>query len=493
MSQNLKVSFIKQYILENPSRSFEDVQHFVEEIGGTQKDLELALYIIAEEGDIDLSKPSQTEGTTVQRRVRAQRKFPTHVHIKKKYIATLTILLMLATGVVVVRQQDTPKDMFGKAAEPILSKNSLEKPLEAFSPDPVYANEAPISADRVFSFPSSDITLKYTGQPTKEVVGFFPYWMLSREAEINTQGLTQVNLFGLETDGAGNIIISRGEEPDKGWEMWHDKKLNSFVNRMKRKKVKVLVTIKAFDNDNIKRVTTSDEAQKRFIANAVQLVNAKSLDGINIDFEYVGVAPENTRKGFVRLIANLNEELKRQHPNALLTVDTYVTAGSRNDFFEISLLEEHLDAFIIMGYDIHTPKGAPGPVAPLEGPGGLVGYLQSYLERVSPKKLILAVPYYGYAWPSNGEPGKTLSYAEIAAVSKKIPFTWDSSSQTPFFSYVDPEDNQTYNVQFDNARSLGLKYDYILSKDLAGVGIWALGYDGLNQELQQVLLEKFMQ
>jgi spore germination protein YaaH len=273
--------------------------------------------------------------------------------------------------------------------------------------------------------------------------------------------------------------------------MWNDKKLNSFVTSMKRKRVKVLLTIKAFDNTNIERLVASDDAQKRFIANAVQLTQSKSLDGINLDFEYIGTADEKTRLGFVRLVENLRAELTRQQPDAQLTAATYITSGAHANFFEISLLQDSLDAFVVMGYDIHTPKGSPGPVAPLEGPDGIIGYMQSYLERVPAEKLILAVPYYGYAWPDNGQPGRTLAFAEAAAISRKTKINWNSVSQTPSFTYVEPDDGQTYTAHFDNARSLGLKYDFVNSKDLKGVGIWALGYDGLNQELQQVLLEKF--
>ena len=43
----------------------------------------------------------------------------------------------------------------------------------------------------------------------------------------------------------------------------------------------------------------------------------------------------------------------------------------------------------------------------------------------------------------------------------------------------------------DSARSLGVKYDFVKSQDLAGVGIWALGFDSGKSELWSVLQEKF--
>ncbi len=495
MSNPLRVTLIKQYILDHPSQQLEEIHAFAQELGASEEDIEEALLLVAHENSNENTPADPALAPLPQQSINQSsslRSFTSKTFhaIPKKYLFSLLILIIISTGILLSLYRDTLLDPATPLADQIVQVAHIDKSLEALAP-PVYANQTPMSADTIFSFPATEITLRYTGQPSREIVGFFPYWMLEREEDINVQGLTSVNLFGLETDGQGNIIVSRGSEADGGWEMWNSPNLNTFVNRMKNKKVKVLITIKAFDNGNIERLVASDDAQRRFIANAIQLVQSKSLDGINLDFEYVGVASEETRLEFVRLVANLHQELKRQHPEALLTADTYVTAGAHNDFFEISLLQESLDAFIIMGYDFHTPQGTIGPVAPLEGEYSLVGFLQSYLERVPAEKLILAVPYYGYAWPNNGAPGKAISYAELANMSKKLSIHWNSTTQTPYFSYKDTEDNLTYTAHYENARSLGLKYDYVLKKNFQGVAIWALGYDGLNQELQQVLLEKF--
>lgn len=489
MVNPIRVRLVKEWIVSHPYHSFDQAYNYAQELGATEDEIHQALLEIESDNSISFNRASENQESERAEKPVVKKKIK--IPVTKKSAAILTLLLMIGTGTIysLVNLQNTQTQT--KAADSLVETVSNNTPFDVLAPEVVYANQTPLSSDNVFSFPPTDITLKYSGTPTKEVVGFFPYWMLDREDQINIQGLTTVNLFGLETDGKGNIMISRDDGQDLGWKMWNDKKLNSFLDRVKKRKMKVLITIKSFNNDNIESITASDESQERFISNAIQLVQSKSLDGINIDFEYIGKAPEKTKQGFVRLIANLNEELKRQVPDAVLTVDTYVTAGARTDFFEISLLEDHLDAFVIMGYDIHTPKGAAGPVAPLEGPSGIAGFVQSYLDRVSAEKLILAVPYYGYSWPDDGNPGKAISYAELANMSKKVNLQWNSTSQTPYFTYVEPESDLTYTAHFDNARSLGLKYDYVLNKNLQGVAIWALGYDGLNQELQQVLLEKF--
>jgi len=359
----------------------------------------------------------------------------------------------------------------------------------------VYANARPIDPQKVFSFPQSNVPLTITSKPKKEVLGFFPYWMLPESDKISLDTFTSVSLFGIEVDGKGNIITSHKDKPDGGWLMWRDPKLDSFIKKAKSDGLKIFLTFKSFSNTNIEDLVSSDDAQKTFISNALYLINSKSLDGINLDFEYTGIPEDNVREGFTRLVTNLNTELKRQLPNAMLTIDTYIISGSVRDLFDIERLSEQSDAFVIMGYDMHYSKGSPGPISPMGGAVNIIGLVQGYIEKVQSEKLILAVPYYGYDWPINTESSTAtpsaaiISYAELAEESRAHKLIWDETSQTPSYKYS--EDGIEREVHFENVRSLGIKYDFAIAKGLKGVGIWALGYDGLNSDLQRLIVDKF--
>jgi len=361
----------------------------------------------------------------------------------------------------------------------------------------VYANTQEVDPERAFSYPKSNIPLVVTNKPKKEILGFFPYWMLSRADDINLDVLTSISIFGLETDGKGDIVTvnNKNNEIDGGWQMWKDPELDEFIKRAKSKGLKIFLTLKAFNSENIDNLVKSDESQKSFISNALYLVSSKNLDGVNIDFEYVGSVTDESRQGFTRLITNLNAELKRQFPNASLTLDTYAISGSAPGLFELEQLSPHVDAFVIMGYDLHTASGNPGPISPMGGNINLIGLSQGYLEKVDAQKLILAVPYYGYDWPIASNPADSqgnasiLPYSQIAEASAKQDLIWDDISQTPSYSYID--NGITREVHFENVRSLGIKYDFINSKNLKGVGIWALGYDGFNSDLQRLIVDKF--
>jgi hypothetical protein len=65
---------------------------------------------------------------------------------------------------------------------------------------------------------------------------------------------------------------------------------------------------------------------------------------------------------------------------------------------------------------------------------------------------------------------------------------WDDISKTPWTKWNVGEWNQLW---YDNDSSLGLKYDLAIQKNLMGVGMWALGYDGERQELWNLIDMKF--
>lgn len=364
----------------------------------------------------------------------------------------------------------------------------------------IFINSQKVEIEKAFQGQPSKIKLTLGGQLKKEVFGFLPYWALDKSDKIDIRMLTSVSYFGLEVDAKGNIVKSGEGGISDAWNGWEtNPKLDEFIKRAKKNKTKTSVTLKSFDNTNIEQLVNSPEASANFIANAIYLVNSKSLDGINIDFEYVGTPTDKTRDNFSVLINNLNKELKRQYPKSQLSVCTYIDAASETRLYDVELLSHYADFLVIMGYDFHTPNSTTaGPVAPMEGYGiSITGLMASYLEKAPANKLVLAVPYYGYDWPvdaNNQVVGtradvRVYPYADIAQATKNIQIQWDENAKTPWYSYT--EGGQRRVVYFENTRSLGVKYDFINQKNLYGVGIWALGFDGLQTDLVQLISDKF--
>ena len=502
------IRLIKDFIIKHPEyrNSLPSLKSDAMSIGATEVEFDESLRqlgITYNETTVPTPQPAAGKKSTLKNWVQKMQNQPGFMKklIEVDIVTHIAVVILVIVPVFLwsmIHLTKTSTAPYTDATVPTISSSFKTPPAPETSLVPrVYASTDRVDAQRVFSYPPSDITLRVSGTPKKEVYGFFPYWMVGQEEKVNIDQLTAVGLFGLEVDGKGNIITRSGEGEDPGWTMWNDPKLNDFIARAKKKRIRVEITMKAFDRTNIENLVKSDEAQKVFISNVLHLVNLKSINGVNLDFEYVGTPPESVTAGFTRLVTNLNAELKRQVPGSSLTIDTYINAAAIPGIFDVELLADQSDALILMGYDIHTPKGDPGPVAPLDGSVSILGFLQSYLEKVPAEKIVLAVPYYGYDWPlkedgtASGEPGKTLPYAEIAEFSKGKAIRWDETAQSPSFSYIDAETKTPRVVYFENIRSLGAKYDLINKKNLKGMGIWALGYDGLNNDLRSLIIEKF--
>jgi len=156
-----------------------------------------------------------------------------------------------------------------------------------------------------------------------------------------------------------------------------------------------------------------------------------------------------------------------------------------------------------MGYDFYGSwSNVTGPTAPLisNSPYNITNTINIEYGTVStfyPEKLILGVPYFGPHW-------KTSSSIEGAAVTgwvgseryrsaivgaESYGFNWSNTFKNSWYDYM--EGGETHQVWFDDDSSLGLKYDLAIAKNLKGIGMWALGYDGTKNELWNLISEKF--
>jgi len=180
--------------------------------------------------------------------------------------------------------------------------------------------------------------------------------------------------------------------------------------------------------------------------------------------------------------------------------------------------------------------------------------VRDFLTQIPPNKFILGVPYYGYNWvvetnepyakriPGTDEIGHSISQpydrimdllkgdlraegqdgdpvkstpdnsdtkdnkdakdsdtksADTKTEAEKVAFSkpevkWDDLAACPYFSYVNPYTKSTRQVYYDDAKSIKVKYDLVKENKLQGVGIWALGYDGIYNDLWNQLYESFI-
>lgn len=332
----------------------------------------------------------------------------------------------------------------------------------------------------------------------KVILGFLPFWNIKYESSIRYHQLTDIAFFGLDVAPDGTIKTKTKdgfEEP--GWTAYQSASFGAIVRKAHDRNSRIILTLRAFDNNTIESIVLNKKKQDTLIAETIEILKLKSLDGVNIDFEYVGSPPKNVRDKFTEFVQKFHADCSQLTSHCSLSIDTYADAATEHRLWDISALVPFVDHIVVMAYDFTRPSSDySGPVAPLDQ---IKEAIQSFLSMVPSEKILLGVPYYGYEWPTySKEPISKTKDVGYIATYKRIKelvtdpgsiLGWDNKSFTPYV--ISTSSGKTSQIFYDDTRSLSLKYDFVNEANLGGIAIWALGYDSPNAELWGLLQEKF--
>ncbi len=284
----------------------------------------------------------------------------------------------------------------------------------------------------------------------------------------------------------------------------HQWKTTNLVDSAKANNCKVFLSVTNFGAKNNATFLANPKAQETLIDSVSALLKLRDADGVNIDFE--GVSKKNKQE-FSNFLVNLSTKLRNDNSKYQISLALYAVDGNR--IFDIKTIDPYINFYTMMGYDYYGSfSHHAGPIAPLKssttwGKNSLEHSVNYYIEQgVQPSKLIVGLPYYGGEWQTNTEsiPGKVIKFTNhytYDQIKKKINSlrltpTYDANSATAYVVYKDTQ-GKDKQIWFDDSLSLSSKYDWMKSKNIAGIGIWALGYDRENKELWELLADKFGQ
>lgn len=346
----------------------------------------------------------------------------------------------------------------------------------------------------------------------REVFGFAPYWLLQHYAEWNYSLLSTVAYFGLDVNDDGTFATV-----GSGWDGWNSSDLTNMITLAHAAGDKVVLTVKDHNDASINSVVARPLALQALVEGTMNAIASKNLDGVNVNFEGSGDPRfPDIPLGITNLMTQMSKQVHARFPQAEVSIDTYAGSASWDGgIFRIGDLAPVVDAMFVMAYDSvfsNMPNQA-GPNAPMNGwtYNDTLDVAQ-YLTKAPASKIILGVPYYGYVWSTvDGTP-----YSTAVASAQSITYTgavgnltcgaiaqtnsWDAIGQSPWTAWWSPGTNdpcgdnlgKPREMYFENATSLGIKYDLVNSNNLRGAGIWALGYDSGRTELWNELSLKFI-
>jgi len=350
---------------------------------------------------------------------------------------------------------------------------------------------------------SSEKSFLKIAESKKQVIGFLPFWTIKEEENFRYDTLDQIIYMGIEFDKEGQIVKRIDSYLEPGWSNFQSDRFSALIKKAKKKNTKIILGVQNYTNETIEEIIQNPIKRKRVISQTISLLDEKGLDGVNIDFEYNGTDFPILANAFTGFVEEFDSALEKKDPQLLLSVDVFADSIRRNRIYEIDELSVFVDQIIIMGYDFHRAGSvSAGPVAPLRSnsPYSILSVLNDYFEASEREKLILAVPYYGYEWPTLNENfgspvfeggGALATYKRTIALieDENLKTNWDQTSMTPWLVYKDH--GKTKQIYFENERSLSLKYSLVKQADLGGIAIWALGYDGERKELWDLLEKSF--
>ena len=350
----------------------------------------------------------------------------------------------------------------------------------------------------------------------REVFGFLPYWELADgSTTLDWEKLSTIAYFGVGAAANGNLEINNSDgSTTVGWSGWTSAKMTDVLQAAHANGTRVVLTVQSFawNSSGVSRqkaLLGSDTGRANLARQIAAAVRDRGADGVNLDFEPI---VSTYAEEFTALVQAIRTELDAIAPGYQLTFDATGYIG--NYPIEAATAPGGADAIVIMGYDYKGSSSAmAGSVAPLGGPVyDVTDTVAAFSSRVAPSKLILGVPYYGRAWSTAtsslnspttaaSEYGSSVSVlygtaVDLAAANGR---QYDPVEGVAWTAYERENCTKSYGcvtgwrqLYYDDAQSLGAKYDLINQYNLRGVGIWALGYDGSRPELYAVIKDKFI-
>lgn len=262
--------------------------------------------------------------------------------------------------------------------------------------------------------------------------------------------------------------------------------------------VKVIITVRPnnFDLNKLDGILSDPNIRESFANNLLATVQDNKADGVNLDFEFIHTTNNITRTPnsplFEDLMKRIHNKLKSANPEYHISFDV---AGYTETPYLNGNLANYSDAVFLMGYD-YTYQGSKntGAVSPYNE---VVSSIQNLLKYYPKEQIILGVPFYGYKWQTESDQkgssikkfvGPITMTKAVIEAPQNGGRKWDTLSQTPWYVYQ--VKNKWYQTWYDDEESLGLKFDYVNSENLGGIGFWSLGQE--DEGIWDVIMKKFI-
>ena len=285
-----------------------------------------------------------------------------------------------------------------------------------------------------------------------------------------------------------NYAFGHVNESFNGVKIDNEERLRQIVDLRKQKpELKVLLSIGGWGSGRFSEMAANDEYRRAFAADCDRVVKEFALDGINIDWEYptssmanISSSPDDT-ENFTLLMQDIRAAIGNEKELTLATV-----ASAR--YIDFKAILPSVDFVNIMAYDMasapkhHSALYPSGHSGDITSDGAVTAHLKA---GVPPSKLVMGMPFYGRG--GDGYPSFQ-DYNKVGNTDTQYTEKWDEVAQVPYLA----DKNDTLVFGFENPRSLAIKCQYILDKDLLGGMYWDYSGDNEQGDLRRTVAENLL-
>lgn len=285
-----------------------------------------------------------------------------------------------------------------------------------------------------------------------------------------------------------NYAFGHVNESFNGVKIDNEERLRQIVDLRKQKpELKVLLSIGGWGSGRFSEMAANDEYRRAFAADCDRVVKEFALDGIDIDWEYptssmanISSSPDDT-ENFTLLMQDIRAAIGNEKELTLATV-----ASAR--YIDFKAILPSVDFVNIMAYDMasapkhHSALYPSGHSGDITSDGAVTAHLKA---GVPPSKLVMGMPFYGRG--GDGYPSFQ-DYNKVGNTDTQYTEKWDEVAQVPYLA----DKNDTLVFGFENPRSLAIKCQYILDKDLLGGMYWDYSEDNEQGDLRRTVAENLL-
>ena len=332
--------------------------------------------------------------------------------------------------------------------------------------------------------------------PSRKVIGFLPYWLLSWAKDDYSPYLTQLSYFGVTVHEDGTIQkLQNAQETEPGWLALKTGKADSFLDQARKHNVSLSLVAFNGDVDSINTLMNHPKVHaQNLVRDIMPIMRKYGFTDLNLDIESVSDASAEGQLKFVQFIKEVRRNMNLQKLGTL-TVDVTASSFVKKNLIDPVAIAPFVDYIVIMAYDFHfSGSYVTGPVAPLDGVETVAELdsnivTQDAMSKINAQKIILGIPLYGYTWETLGDnpraaiiPGTGLAISarnvekflsSCASCSAQL----DDAAQEKYLIYKDDSTGTFHQIFYPDQETTQIKIDCVKKNNLGGVALWALGYE----------------